>query len=86
MAKWLKFVEINLRDNRKTQVWAVLTIDGRNNLGAVSWFGAWRRYTFTPNEKTTFEQDCLRDIAWFIEEETKRYKSSRKKVDEVVNV
>jgi len=70
MADWIKFVEVNLRDGRKTSVWAVLTIDGTKNLGHVSWYPAWRKYSFYPNPQTVFEWQCLRDIAEFCQDNT----------------
>jgi len=77
MTEWIKFVEVNLHDGRKTRVWAVLTTDGKANLGAVSWYSSWRRYSFSPNPSTTFEWDCLRTIANFCEQQTKVYKAQR---------
>ena len=80
MADWIKFVLVDLRDSRKTKVWAVLTIDGRTNLGAVSWYSPWRKYGFSPNPQTVFEQDCLRKIADFCELQTNAHRSKHKAI------
>jgi hypothetical protein len=43
-------------------------------LGTITWFSRWRKYAFNPLPDTTYEETCLREIAQFIEEETKAYK------------
>jgi HNH endonuclease len=50
MDNWIKFVEIDLRDGRKTKVWAVMTIDGSECLGRISWYSPWRRYCYVINQ------------------------------------
>lgn len=69
MSKWITFSETT--PNPKTKVWLVIANDGAIILGKISWFGRWRRYCFFPAAETVFEQDCLRDIAEFIEAQTK---------------
>jgi len=68
-SKWIRFEES--KPNPKTKVWNVLALDGDVILGRVSWFGRWRKYCFFPSPECVFEQDCLRDIALFIEDQTK---------------
>lgn len=77
MPSYIKFVEVNMRDGRKTRVWAVLTIDGRSNLGTVSWYAHWRKYAFQPEGRSVFEEICLRDIAHFCERSTAEYKQRK---------
>jgi hypothetical protein len=77
MPVWIKFHEVDMRDGRKTRVWAVLTIDGKTVLGHVSWYGPWRKYCFSPKPQTVYEQDCLRFISSFIEDQTRKHKQSR---------
>jgi hypothetical protein len=83
VTSYIQFVEIDLRDGRKTKVWAVLTIDGTKNLGHVSWYGAWRKYTFCPGQLTVFDKDCLREIADFCEIRTDAHRSRNKAVDHI---
>jgi hypothetical protein len=85
MANWIKFVEVNMRDNRKTCVWAVLTADGKHNLGHVSWYAPWRKYTFAPNPMTVFEWVCLRDIAEFCQDNTACHKNKLKQDKEIAS-
>jgi len=82
MSDWIKFTEVDLRDGRKTQVWAVMTIDGAHCLGRIGWYSPWRKYCFVippDDEHKIFEEDCLRLIAEFCETETTKRREARKK-------
>jgi len=70
--KWIKFVLIEQKE--KTEVWAIHTKDFGTFLGTVKWFPSWRKYAFFPDASTVYEQDCLRDIANFIENEMEKRK------------
>ena len=77
MAKYLKFQFLNMSPTGKTKIWEVVTVgDGPVILGSVKWFGKWRKYGFFPENDTVFETTCLRDIAEFCEEETKRHRKT----------
>lgn len=70
--RWIKFeLAANLP---KTQVFNVLTKEG-GYLGQVKWFGQWRRYCFYPDVGSIYEQDCLRDIANFVQQQTAQHKA-----------
>lgn len=60
--EYLKFVEAN-SPSPKTRLVEVRS--GRSNalLGAIYWKNTWRQYTFFPSANTTFNPDCLREIA-----------------------
>lgn len=68
-AKHLKFVEAEPAP--KTRRVLVVNKHDDSQLGNIGWFGRWRRYAFYPLSGTVFEQDCLRDIASYIEAMTK---------------
>jgi len=69
---WISFVFLTVSQTGKTKIWEVFTKDEPViALGAIKWFGRWRRYAFYPEKDTVFEHDCLRDIASFCEAETK---------------
>ena len=75
MSKWIKFKEHQV-PNRKTKIWIVVTNDSiEQPLGAIQWYSPWRKYCFTPGEKTIFEEDCLKDIIDFMLEQTREHKS-----------
>lgn len=64
--------ELASKQNPKTEVWDVVTVeDGFNLLGEVigqiKWYGSWRQYAFFPSQNTVFEPKCLRNIIDFIQ-------------------
>jgi hypothetical protein len=75
MSNWIDFVEGP--PNTKTRTWRVVTKDGATTLGQVSWIARWRCYGLYPAANTVFEQDCLRSIASFIEDQTRHHKQTR---------
>jgi len=84
MADWIKFNLIDLRDGRKTKVWAVLTTDGSECLGRIGWYSPWRRYAYVhravdAGDQVILEWDCLRKIADFCQRETAEHKLTKKK-------
>jgi hypothetical protein len=74
MSKWIKFVQMPRATDRKTDTWQVFGNDGGVDLGAVKFYGAWRKFSFFPSPDTLFEKDCLRDIADFCELQTKQWR------------
>lgn len=72
--KWILPVEQIPPKHWKTRLWNIMTVDGHYHIGQIKWFGRWRRYCFFPVDQTVFEQDCLRDIADFIEQKTKEHR------------
>jgi len=81
--KWIKFkLAGRAESNLLTEVWNIETIEDQRWLGQVRWFGRWRRYALFPATGSVFEQDCLRDIANFCEEQTtarRALRASRKR-------
>lgn len=76
-SKWIKFeLEPKMSARRKTLVWLVKTKERDEFLGSVGWLPKFRGYAFCPpvNTFTYFEQQCLRDIAAFIEEQNRLHK------------
>ena len=81
MAQFIKFVEVDLRDGRKTKVWAVMTVDGRRCLGRIGWYAQWRKYAYVVspvNEQVILEETCLGDIADFVKMQTFNRRQMRK--------
>lgn len=73
MAQWIEFREVP--HTGKTKRWEVVTKDGGTVVGRISWYGPWRKYTLQPGYPTVWEQDCLRAIAEFIEQQTAVHKN-----------
>ena len=84
MAKWIRFDK--MAPGTKTDLWAIRALDGSGDLGAVKWFGAWRKYCFFPCDGTLYEQDCLRDIATFCETATAEYRQRKRAENQAVGV
>jgi len=73
VTEYINIFELPQDPNRKTKTWVVRGKYGAT-LGGVVWFNRWRQYAFQPNPKCVFEEDCLRDIAQFVEERTYEHK------------
>jgi hypothetical protein len=77
--RWVSFQLEDRRAGAKTDVWNVWSLKTPPfHLGRVKWFSSWRKYAFFPTSQTLYEQDCLRDIAGFIEAETLNHKKGRR--------
>jgi hypothetical protein len=73
--KWLEF---HLVENKpKTEVWFVWAKGRKTYLGGIRWHGPWRCYAFFPVHGSLYEQDCLRDLADFVENLMKKKRSRR---------
>ncbi len=55
------------RPGRKTCWWYIHARSNGDILGTVTWFPGWRQYTFNPSGEATFNAECLRDIAGFLQ-------------------
>ena len=73
--KWIRFSVSRKSESGKTRIWKVLSNDD-DSLGEVRWYGRWRKYAFHPEIFTVYEQDCLRKIADFCENESKKLRKS----------
>jgi len=75
---WITFKDGGLSKSGKTRVWRVRSNDSppaAGDIGAVGWYGPWRKYCFFAAPNTVWEEDCLREIAAFCENQTKRHKT-----------
>lgn len=58
--------EDGLSDSGKTKICTVFPIsEPIMSLGTIKWYAPWRQYCFFPNEKSLYNQECLRDISYF---------------------
>ncbi len=76
--KWITFEQCTESKNHKTRVWRVVAKQGNQPLGLVLWYSGWRKYVFAPDTGSEYEQDCLRDIAEFIESATREHYENAK--------
>jgi len=81
MASHLRLVRHSTK-GRVTYTWVVYAAAGGQQLGLVAWWSPWRRYCFFPAHRTVFEQDCMREIATFIEDQTNERRAATKALKE----
>jgi len=74
VAKWIEFREVPAPG--VTKRWEVVAKQGNQLLGIICWSTGWRRYVLRPGI-TEWEQDCLRDVADFLEAQTREHKAAR---------
>lgn len=79
MAKWIDFVEVPAPG--VMQRWEVRARQGNVVIGWICWSTGWRRYVLQPRMLTDFEQECLRDIANFIEDRTRAHQAARARLN-----
>jgi hypothetical protein len=73
MGKWIDFDLVDLPAKNKTKIWNIRTKDSHDLIGVVRWHCPWRKYCLFGITEVVYEQDCLRDIAEFIEQKTKEH-------------
>ena len=71
LKKWIEFNEIEFSKSGKTKIWEVESSHDALPIGHIQWHGRWRGYAFFPDPDTIYEQQCLRTIADFCEEQTR---------------
>lgn len=72
---YIKFVDNGWSASGKTKKWVITTVDGVT-LGWVSWHVSWRKYTASFQTGTVFDHGCLREIATFVEAQTRLHKEA----------
>lgn len=79
LSRFVQFEQVQPQGRqRKTDVWLVKATQSGLHLGLISWYGPWRRYTFTPHPATLFDAECLGEIGGFCKRETEARKEARK--------
>ena len=71
---YLQFLDDGTSSTGKTKKWNVINTDSQL-LGKISWYGPFRKYAYIPGFSAVYDEACLREIADFIEVETKKHKS-----------
>jgi hypothetical protein len=74
MSQYLDFRLVGTTPSGKTEVWEVMSRSSGYPLGEIRWFSRWRQYTFSPILETTFNPDCLREIAQHTDSLTHRHR------------
>lgn len=69
--RWINIIEEP--QVTKTRRFTVQNIKSGHLLGWIRWYGPFRGYAFLPCEGTVYEEDCLRDLADFIDNLAKEH-------------
>jgi hypothetical protein len=76
MSVYLYFNELHAgAAARKTKIWEVTATASDEVLGRVQFYGAWRKYIFSPYAGTLFDAACMREVADFSEAKTKEWRA-----------
>ena len=67
MSKYLIFQQ-QFNFKGKTKRFEVISKKHGDILGRISWYGAWRAYTFSPAFPTVWDKNCLQDIQDFLQQ------------------
>lgn len=68
-----KYIEFEEQPNpgKKSRIWLVIARK-EECVGRIAWRGAWRKYVLEPLPNMVFDQDCMRLIADFCEDRTRK--------------
>lgn len=72
------YVQRPRKAGRRTESWDLWSTKGKAHLGVISWHAPWRRYCFSPADETTYDAECLAELAKFCEDETARRQATRR--------
>lgn len=66
--KWISIKEVGESKSGKTKVFEVVNNSHKDySIGEIKWNGGYRKYAFYPARESYYEEDCLRDIANFLD-------------------
>lgn len=65
--KYIQIRALPPKPKRKTRDYAVTSKSQSVVLGTITWYGAWRQYTFKPEADTIWSHDCLQCVRQFIQ-------------------
>ncbi len=66
IGKYMFVRELGPRDGTTTNRWVVCSGRTGDKLGNVLWYSPWRQDCFDPVNMTTFNSECLHEIATFL--------------------
>lgn len=67
MGKKTSYLTFHERECKtKTKVFEIINIKNYS-VGFIKWFGAFRKYSFEPNEDTIWDSNCLLEVVDFID-------------------
>lgn len=75
---YILFQEIGRSTSGKTKQFVIVNKASNGPLGTIAWYPGWRKYVFVTSKQdhVVLDEKCLREIATFIEKETKDHKDA----------
>jgi hypothetical protein len=70
---FITFKENGTSPSGKTKRWVIDSKNGGPQLGTIQWYAPWRKYVCEV-ARSLFDEGCLREIAEFIEAETRAHR------------
>lgn len=61
-----------------TRRWEIVTVKSETMIGRISWSTGWRKYVLAPGFPTDWDEGCLREVADFLETQTREHKDAAK--------
>lgn len=71
-----RFISFRARVGGIDPGWDVVNKRSGDIIGIIEWYARWRRLVLEGGD-AVFDAECLRDIATFMEEETRKRKASK---------
>jgi hypothetical protein len=66
--KWITIKEEGFSASGKTKIFSVVNNEHTDYwIGLIKWNSGYRKYAFYPSTESYYEEDCLKDIAEFLE-------------------
>lgn len=77
IGEYLRVKQMETPPTRKTSIWKVIS-NYDDELGFISWYPAWRQYTFHTAPGTIFNKGCMEDLCAFLDEVNTAQKKAAK--------
>ena len=78
VSPYIEFRDMGTSASGKTRVWYVVNKNNVDDVpGIIKWNGGWRKYVYHSGP-AYYDWQCLRQIADFIEDQTKIHKEKKK--------
>ena len=74
-----KYIQFETSDLDPNLAWIIRNTKEGVAIAWIEWYPSWRKYVFVPGPNTCYEEVCLREIAAFIEKQTRARKASKRK-------
>lgn len=78
MSKWLEFEKNERAQGKKTDTWVVVNKVTGKAIGAIFWYGGFRKYVFQSNHGIIMDAGCMADVSDFLTQIMEEWKLRNK--------